>query len=74
MSLLLAAHALLACPLCDTGTGERVRAGILGPGLGFFVQTLAATLAPFVVISIVILGVYFERPSRRRTGSKGRST
>lgn len=36
-----------ACPICVSATGDQVRAGIFGPGLG---ANLAATLLPFAVV------------------------
>jgi hypothetical protein len=42
-----------ACPLCDSGTGERVRAGIFGADFGYH---LLATLLPFpIFLGIVAL-------------------
>jgi hypothetical protein len=45
--LLASAGEALACPVCNTGTGDAVRAGIFD---GSFVATLASALAPFPVL------------------------
>ena len=41
------APAASACPVCDSGTGEQVRAGIID---GQFGANLLATLLPFAVV------------------------
>ena len=52
----------MACPLCDTGTGERVRAGIMdgNGGVG-----LVATLLPFAVVLGVTAVIHFGPPRTR---------
>lgn len=44
--------AVMACPICDTPTGEQVRAGIFGAG---FLSTLFAVLLPFPVLLVAVL-------------------
>ena len=50
----------LACPLCQSDTGERVRAGIFGNEFG---GTLLAMVLPFLVISVVV-GMIHGGPPR----------
>ena len=59
-----------ACPLCDSGTGEQVRAGIAGDSLP---SALLAVLLPFAVTAGVVMVVHFGiglggGPSRRHDG------
>jgi hypothetical protein len=61
ITLLLSAGTALACPVCDTATGEAVRAGILDD----FALTLLATLAPFPILLAVVAGLHRGWPSRR---------
>jgi hypothetical protein len=49
---------ILACPVCDTGTGREVRAGILG---GDLVVTLLAVTLPFTLVAAVVAFVHFGR-------------
>ena len=58
----------LACPVCDTGTGEQVRAGIVGGDLGW---GLLATLLPFAVVLGVAAAIHFGPPgTRKKHGSR----
>lgn len=66
--LIFTANPARACPLCDTGTGEQVRAGILGVEFG---RSLVGVVAPFALILIFAIGLYMERPGRRRPNAKG---
>jgi hypothetical protein len=52
-----------ACPVCDTGTGEQVRAGILN---GDFAATAATVLLPFPILLGVVAIIHFGWPARRR--------
>ena len=45
-----------ACPLCDSGTGEQVRAGIAEDGLS---AGVLATLLPFALTAGVVAVVHF---------------
>jgi hypothetical protein len=45
-----------ACPLCTTGTGELVRAGIFD---GNFVATMLGTVAPFPVLLAIVAALHF---------------
>lgn len=56
-----AAAQALGCPLCDTGTGEEVRAGIFD---GEFGVNLLATVLPFVVFAGVAAVVHVGWPRR----------
>ena len=54
-----------ACPVCDTGTGEQVRAGIFD---GNFGSTLFAILLPFPILLGIVLLIHFGWPlPERRT-------
>ena len=59
-ALLALALPAAACPLCDTGTGERVRAGTFGDDLG---SNLLLTLLPFPVLAALVALVYFGMPT-----------
>jgi hypothetical protein len=48
--LVLGVRAALACPVCDTATGEAVRNGIAAD----FGSSLFATIAPFPVLLAVV--------------------
>jgi hypothetical protein len=51
-----------ACPVCDTGTGRQVRAGILDENFG---RTLLAVALPFPVLLAVVAVVHFGWPPFR---------
>ncbi len=57
---LLAAPAL-ACPVCNTGTGRAVRAGILSSHFG---ANLLATLVPFVFFLGIAYLIYYGLPGK----------
>ncbi len=63
--LLLVAGDATACPVCDTGTGEQVRAGIMDGDLGL---NLLATLLPFTVVLAVVAVIHFGPPWRNKPG------
>lgn len=46
--------AACACPLCDSGTGSEVRAGIFGPGL---IERVAAGVLPFAAAMLMSSGL-----------------
>ena len=50
-----------ACPVCDTGTGEQVRAGIFDAEFG---RTLVAVLLPFPILLAVVATIHFGLPFR----------
>ena len=54
-----------ACPVCDTGTGEQVRAGILDENFG---STLMTVLLPFPILLGVVAMIHFGLP---RPGARG---
>ena len=58
---LTAAETLQACPICDTETGQQVRAGIFDES---FWGTLIAVIAPFPVLILVITAYHFGFPGR----------
>ena len=51
-----------ACTVCDSETGQQVRAGVFGEG---FWSTLAAVIAPFPVFIIAIALYNFGLPTFR---------
>jgi len=53
--VLAAAGDALACPVCNTGTGAAVRAGIFD---GSFLATLASALAPFPVLLGIVAALH----------------
>src|SRR5690349_5265967 len=57
--LLLGASPLRACPLCESETGERVRAGLFGADFG---SNLAVTLLPFPVLLGIVALIHFGPP------------
>lgn len=59
----LAAGSARACPLCDSATGERVRAGIFGADFG---ANLAFTILPFAVFLAVAALIHFGLPVPKR--------
>ncbi len=66
ISMLTCAPLLRACPVCDSVTGEQVRAGIAGEGM---VTAALGTLLPFAVTAGVVAVVHFGGrggPARRR--------
>jgi hypothetical protein len=52
-----------ACPVCDTGTGRQVWAGILDENFG---RTLLAVALPFPVLLAVVAVIHFGWPPFRR--------
>ena len=57
------ASAASACPNCDTGTGEQVRAGLFDADFG---RTLVAVLLPFPILLAVVAIIHFGIPVRPR--------
>ncbi|WP_337174081.1 hypothetical protein [Paludisphaera sp.] len=58
-----------ACPVCDTDTGRKVRAGIFGEDFG---PNLVVTLAPFPIVLGVAAALHFGLSSRGTTGEAHR--
>ena len=52
---------VLACTVCDSETGQQVRAGIFGSE---FVPTLAAVMSPFPVLLLVVGLLHFINSPR----------
>jgi hypothetical protein len=69
--LLLPCAAARACPVCDTGTGEAVRAGLFDAA---FAGNLAGVLLPFPVLLALAALTYYGPPApprwRRGRGKK----
>lgn len=51
------------CPVCNSGTGKAVRAGLFGQEFGF---NLFVTVIPFVVCALIVAGIYYGPPGQRR--------
>jgi hypothetical protein len=64
-SAALATRIAAACPVCDSETGQQIRAGIAGEGL---VVSIIATVLPFLVMVGVVAVVQIGglRAKRRR--------
>ena len=56
LAVALFAAPALGCPVCDTGTGQQVRDGILDDQFGF---NLFATLVPFPILIAVAAFIHF---------------
>ncbi len=63
--LLAAALSARACPVCDTGTGRAVRAGVFGADFG---RNLLVTALPFPIFLGITALLYYGPPSVRRRG------
>ena len=57
--IIIRASAAEACPVCDTTTGQQVRAGIFDHDFG---MTLLTVLAPFPVLVFVLAAMHFGLP------------
>ena len=55
--------AVTACPICNTETGQQVRAGIFGDD---FWSTLLVVVSPFPVLLLVIAAYHFGWPRTMR--------
>lgn len=55
-AIVLAASEALGCPVCDSNTGQQVRAGVFDDDLPF--NTLAAML-PFAILLGIVAVVHF---------------
>lgn len=64
--LVLAASISSACPVCDTPTGQQVRAGLFNENFG---SHLLLTLAPFPILALLVLALHFGVRSRAANGS-----
>ena len=61
-SAVLCTSSAWACPLCESETGERVRAGIFGDDFG---SNLAVTLLPFPLFLGIVALIHFGPPWAR---------
>ena len=57
----------LACPVCDTPTGQQIRSGILNHDL---TTNLFATLAPFPILLLIVAAIHFGLPVIKRPPRK----
>lgn len=55
--ILLAGDLALACPVCHTGTGEAVRAGIFGNG--DFLENFLSAIAPFPILAGAVAAFHY---------------
>lgn len=67
IALACASVPVVACPLCDTGNGEQVRAGILNEDFG---RTLLAVALPFPILLGLVAAIHFGWPKRARTAER----
>jgi hypothetical protein len=56
---LVAASPASACPVCDSDTGQQVRAGLFGDEFG---RNLLATALPFPILLGVVAAIHFGWP------------
>ena len=68
LTLAAAVSAAPGCPICSTGTGQQVRAGIFD---GNFARNAVATLLPFPFLLGTVAAIHFGWPQRRRQGRGG---
>ncbi len=57
--LFLGASSARACPLCDSETGERVRAGIFDADFGY---NFFATVLPFSAFLAIVASIHYGWP------------
>jgi uncharacterized membrane protein len=55
-----------ACPVCNTGTGEQVRAGLFDESFG---MNLLATVLPFPILLGFVAAIHFGWPRRKSRSS-----
>ena len=63
VALAMNAASVSACPVCNSATGNDVRAGIFGDDFG---RNLLAVVLPFVAVAGVAAVVHFGLPARGR--------
>ena len=63
--LVLCCGTALACPVCDSETGDAVRAGIFD---GNFWSTLISLALPFPILLGIVAAVHFGSPRPQREG------
>lgn len=63
IALVLPASAIMGCPICDSETGQEVRAGIFDED---FAANLVMVLLPFPVLLGIVAMIYFGVPLPRR--------
>jgi len=63
MAMTMAAPAL-ACPICDTATGQQVRSGIVDSHFAF---NVVATLLPFPILIAIAAFIHFGGGGGRRS-------
>lgn len=62
-TLLLFSTVVWTCPLCDSGTGHAVRAGVFGSD---FATNLLFTMVPFLLFAIIGVVTYYGPPGEWR--------
>jgi hypothetical protein len=60
--MLLGSAAARACPVCDTETGQQVRAGIFGEDFG---SNLLVTALPFPVLLLIVALIHLGGTGRK---------
>ena len=69
VSALVFTGAAAACPVCESETGQKVRAGIFGEDFG---TNVALTLSPFPVLAGLVALIYFAFPNPSCRGGMGK--
>jgi hypothetical protein len=64
LTTLVVAPPAAACPVCNSDTGQQVRAGLFGEDFG---RNLLATALPFPILLGVVAAIHFGRPRRGRS-------
>ena len=59
-----------ACTVCDSATGQQVRAGILD---GRFMHTLMLTALPFPILAIACVLIYLAMPDMQELSANPQS-
>ena len=67
--VLIASGTALACPVCDTGTGQQVRSGIFD---GNFARTLVTIVLPFPILLACVALIHFGWPAGRGSATAER--
>ena len=63
VAVLLWASSALACPFCESETGQQVQAGIFNDQ---FWMNVLLTLLPFPILLAIVALIYFEFPGPGR--------
>lgn len=70
VALMLAAPVAMACPLCDSETGQNVCATIMGPD---FFTNLLQMILPFFIFAAIAIAIHYGLPFRKRAAASPES-